>query len=392
MAIYLDYNATTPVDPKVLERMLPYFTEVFGNASSVDHIHGVDASKAVEEARAQVAGAIGAHPSEIIFTSGATESNNLAILGAAFANASRGKHVITTVIEHPSVLEAFDELERRGYEVTRLPVDSDGRIKPASLEGALRPDTILVSVMTANNEIGTLQPIRELGALLAARNVILHTDAAQALAHVDLHVERDGVHLVSLSSHKSYGPKGVGALYVRHRKGRVALFPQTFGGGHERALRSGTLNVPGIVGLGAAASIAKATRAKESKRLEKLRQTFLDDLLQHVPDATLNGSLHHRLPGNLNLRLPGIENRALIQLVAQSISISAGSACTTTEVTPSHVLLALGKSETEAHESIRLSFGRMTTEDDVVHAAAVIVKAVRQLRRAVAPSQGSPRT
>lgn len=381
MPIYLDHNATTPVDPKVLERMLPYFTEIFGNAASVDHLHGAHANRAVEEARTQIANAIAADPAELIFTSGATESNNLAILGAAAANKARGRHAITTAIEHPSVRESFDTLVADGFDVTVLPVEKNGRVDVAALETALRPDTILVSVMAANNEIGTIQPIGQIGKLLSQRNVIFHTDAAQALAHVDLNVDRDCVQLMSLSAHKCYGPKGVGALFVRRRKGRVALSPMSHGGGHERGLRSGTMNVPGVVGFGVAAALAKANRAKETKRIEKLRSRLMDLLMKGVPDLVVNGSMEYRLPGNLNIQIPGVENRAIIQLVSSAVSISAGSACTTTEVTPSHVLLAIGRSEIEAHESIRLSVGRFTTPQDIDVTCQCLLKAVGQLRR-----------
>ena len=382
MPVYLDHNATTPLDPAVLDAMLPYLMDSFGNAASVDHLHGNEASVAVERARAQLASVIRADPSEIIFTSGATESNNLAIIGGALAQQERGRHIVTTAIEHPSVLEAFEHLETLGFEVTVLPANRDGLIDLEVLEAELTEETTLVSVMAANNEIGTIQPLREIGSLLADRGITFHTDAAQALAYQDLDVRRDAISMMSLSAHKAYGPKGVGALFVRRKGGRVPIRPLLHGGGHEKGLRPGTLNVPGIVGFGVAAERAKVLRGKESPRLSSFRSTLLSTLREACPELQLNGALSPRLPGNLNVYLPGVENRALIQLTSKEVSYSAGSACTTTEVKPSHVLLAIGRTETEAHQSIRLSVGRFTADEDVVQAGIALQQALQQLSRA----------
>lgn len=381
MPIYLDYNATTPVDPRVLEAMLPYFSVEFGNASSVDHLHGATASVAVDDARERIAKTIGARVEEIVFTSGATESNNLAIIGAALSEKARGKHVIVSCIEHPAVLEAADYLSGLGFEITRIPVDHAGLVSPDSIVSALRQDTVLVSVMAANNEIGTIQRIREIGAVVKAHGATFHTDAAQAIAHVPIDVDDDNVDLLSISGHKIYGPKGIGVLYVRRRNPRVNLRPLTHGGGHERGLRSGTLNVPAIIGMAKALDIAKAERKREVARLSKQRDSLLENVRRSFPGLIVNGSMERRLPGNLNVLLPGIENRALIQLVSPVISISAGSACTTTEVTPSHVLLAIGRSELEAHHSFRASIGRYTSDKDVAQAGAEIAAAVQRLQK-----------
>lgn len=379
--VYLDHNATTPVDSRVIEAMLPYFTDVFGNASSVDHRHGVAAHSATESARGAVARLIGARTEEIVFTSGATESNNLALIGAAFANKDKGRHIITTAIEHPAVHETLDYLKTQGFDVTRVPVTSKGLVDPAEVERAIRPDTILASVMMANNEIGTIQPVDAIGAITKPRGILLHTDATQAACALAVDVERFGVDLLSLSAHKMYGPKGIGALYVRRRNPRVKLQPILHGGGHERGLRSGTLNVPAIVGLGTASDLARSERKKDQTRIHRLRDSLLRAIQAVHPSAELNGAPEPRLPGNLNVWLPGVENRALIQLVADEVSLSAGSACTTTEVTPSHVLLAIGRSELQSHQSVRLSPGRFTTASDVETAARSIARALERLAK-----------
>lgn len=377
--VYLDHNATTPVDPRVLEAMLPYFKDHFGNASSVDHVHGARANTAIEASREAVAKLLGSRTEEVIFTSGATESNNLALVGAALANKDRGRHIISTAIEHPAVQETLEHLAANGFEVTTLPVQPDGRLDPAAVETAVRPDTILVSVMMANNEIGTIQPIEAIGALTKPRGIILHTDAAQAATTIPIDVEGSNIDLLSLSAHKIYGPKGVGALFVRRRNPRVKIAPMLHGGGHERGLRSGTLNVPGIVGMGVASDLARTERRKDIPRVQKLRDALLRDIKDAVPGVEVNGSMEHRLASNLNVWLPGIENRAIIQLVSPIVSLSAGSACTTTEVTPSHVLLAIGRTELQSHQSIRLAPGRFTKVDEVATVGRAIKDATERL-------------
>lgn len=386
--IYLDYNSTTPVDPRVLEKMLPYFAQEFGNAASIDHLHGNAAAGAVEQAREEIARSIGAKSDEVIFTSGATESNNLALLGAARANASRGKHIISCVTEHPAVLDVLAYLQTEGFEVTLLPVSRDGLLNPEEVRSAIRSDTILVSIMAANNEIGTLASLGRIGEIARAHGAVFHTDATQALSAVEIDVDRDKIDLLSLSAHKCYGPKGIGALFVRARNPRIKLTPVFHGGGHERGFRSGTLNVPGIVGLGEALRLARQSMKRENVRLSNLRGELLRRLQETCPDLTVNGSLDQRLPGNLNVWLPGVENRALIRLVADQVSISAGSACTTTKVTPSHVLLAIGLAEEQAHQSIRLSSGRFTALADIETAATALdkgIKRIRSLQGALAP-------
>ncbi|HZY05434.1 MAG TPA: IscS subfamily cysteine desulfurase [Anaeromyxobacteraceae bacterium] len=376
--IYMDYHSTTPVDPRVLEAMLPYFTQEFGNAASKSHAFGWRAEEAVEKARAQVAALIGASPKEIVWTSGATESDNLAVKGAARFYQSKGRHLVTTRIEHKAVLDSCHALEREGWEVTFLDVGGDGVLDPEAVRRAIRPDTVLVSMMHANNEVGTVQPIEAVGAITREKGVVFHTDAVQSVGRIPFDVERANADLVSLSAHKIYGPKGVGALYVR-RKPRVRLTPMIDGGGHERGYRSGTLNVPGIVGFGAAAELARAEMPAEAERLLRLRERLRAGIQAGLDLVTLNGSLTHRLPGNLNLSFAYVEGEALMMAV-KDVAVSSGSACTSASLEPSYVLRAMGVSDDLAHSSIRFGLGRFTTEEEVEYAVRLFVEKVRRLR------------
>ena len=376
--IYMDYHATTPVDPRVLDAMLPYFREEFGNASSKSHSFGWHAEEAVEAARAQVAALVGASPREIVWTSGATESNNLAIKGVAEFHAGKGRHLVTVATEHKAVLDSMHALERRGWAVTVLPVGRDGRLDPAELKAALRPDTVLVSVMHANNETGVIQPIEEIGAVTRAAGVLLHCDAVQSAGKIPFDVERAQVDLASLSAHKLYGPKGVGALYVR-RKPRVRLTAQMDGGGHERGFRSGTLNVPGIVGFGAACALAQAEREAEAARVLALRERLRAGLAAGLDLLTVNGSLEHRLPGNLNVSFAYVEGEAMMMAI-KNVAVSSGSACTSASLEPSYVLRAMGVGDHLAHSSIRFGLGRFTTEEEVDYTVRLVIEKVKKLR------------
>ncbi|HEY7723825.1 MAG TPA: IscS subfamily cysteine desulfurase [Anaeromyxobacteraceae bacterium] len=376
--IYMDNNATTAVDPRVVEAMLPYFTENFGNAASRSHAYGWRAEEAVEAARAQVAALVGAEAREIVFTSGATESDNLAVKGAARFHAARGRHLVTCATEHKAVLDSMHALERQGFEVTFLPVAADGRLDPADLGRALRPDTTVVSVMYGNNEVGALHDVAAVGRLTRERGVLLHVDAVQAAGKVPVDVGELGADLLSLSAHKMYGPKGVGALYVRRRP-RARLLAEMDGGGHERGLRSGTLNVPGIVGFGAACEIAGREMAEESARLLALRERLRRGVLESVPDVTVNGSLEHRLPGNLNLSFAGVEGEALM-LAMREVAVSSGSACTSASLEPSYVLRAMGVPGDLAHASLRFGLGRFNTEEEVDHVVGLLAAKVKRLR------------
>ena len=361
----MDDHATTPVDPRVLEAMLPYFTEEFGNAASVDHLHGHTAQQAVEHARASVAKNIGASdPEAIIFTSGATESDNIAVIGTAEAYASKGNHVIVSAIEHKAVLDSAKYLEGRGIEVTVLPVDRYGMVDPDDVAHAITDRTLLVSVMFANNEIGTIEPVAEIGRITRDRGVLFHTDAAQAVGHVPVDVEAMNIDLLSISGHKMYGPKGIGVLYARRRRPRAKPSAVIHGGGHERGMRSGTLNVPGIVGLAKALELAVAELETEVPRLRDLTDSMLRRIQDDFPGAERNGHPHDRLPGNLNVYMPGVESRALVLELNELVSFSTGSACTTAVVEPSHVILALGFGEQRAHESVRFGLGRFTENSD----------------------------
>ena len=377
--IYLDYQATTPVDPRVAAAVWPYFTEAFGNPHSVHHSYGQEADAAVETARAQVAGLIGAEPREIVFTSGATESNNTAIKGAARFHASQGKrHVITLETEHKCVLESVKALAKDGFEVDILPVEADGRVDLDRLAAAIREDTAIVSVMAANNEIGVLQPLQEIGRLCRDKRVLFHTDAAQAVGKVALDVNDASVDLLSLSGHKLYGPKGIGALYIRRRP-RARITPLMDGGGQERTMRSGTVPAPLVVGLGEACRIAADEMAAEGARLSALRQRLWDGLHAHLPDAYVNGSWAARLPGNLNVTVPGLDAETLIS-ETPGVAYSTASACSSTSVEPSYVLSALGLSDRDAAASIRLGLGRMTSEAEVDQAAEAIGRTAARLR------------
>jgi cysteine desulfurase len=376
--IYMDHHSTTPVDPRVLEAMLPYFTEHFGNAASRSHSFGWKAEEAVEEARAEVARLVGASAREIVFTSGATESDNLAVKGAARFHRERGRHLVTTAIEHKAVLDSMHALEREGFEVTYLPVSGEGIVDPEAVRAALRPDTILVSVMHANNEVGTIQPIEAIGRLTRERGILFHTDAVQSVGRIPFDVEAANADLVSLSAHKMYGPKGAGALYVRRRP-RARLVPQMDGGGHERGYRSGTLNVPGIVGFGRAATLAREEMPTEAPRLLALRERLRTALEAGLDRIRVNGSLVHRLPGNLNVSFEFVEGEALM-LALRDVAVSSGSACTSASLEPSYVLRAMGVSDEMAHASIRFGLGRTNTEEEVDEVARRVVEKARRLR------------
>ena len=379
LPIYMDYHATTPVDQRVLDAMLPYFTQDFGNAASRNHAFGWAAEEAVEGARTQVADLIGANPKEIIFTSGATESNNLAIKGVAEMYREKGNHIITCVIEHKAVIDTCKKLEKQGARVTYLPVQKDGRISLDDLRAAITDKTILISIMTANNEIGVLQPVAEIGAIAKEKGILFHTDAVQAAGKVPFDVNQVKADLVSISAHKMYGPKGVGALYVRRRNPRVLLAEQISGGGHERGMRSGTLNVPGIVGLGKAAEICKTEMASETERLRKLRDRLSEKFHKNLDEIYINGSMEHRLPHNLNISFAYVEGESLLMGI-NDVAVSSGSACTSASLEPSYVLKALGAGDDLAHSSIRFGLGRWTTEEEVEYVVEKLTNVVRRLR------------
>ncbi len=380
LPVYMDNHATTPLDPRVLEAMMPYLTAEFGNPSSTDHTYGSTAADAVELAREQVARTVNAAPQEIIFTSGATEADNLAIQGVARATTSKGRHIITCATEHKAVLDTCQFLQKEGWSVTYLPVDKYGMPDPERLEASITNETVLISVMFANNEIGTIAPIQEIGTIAGEHGVFFHTDAAQAVGHIPVDVQSQHIDLMSISAHKAYGPKGIGALYVRGHKPRVRPIPILWGGGQERGLRSGTLNVPGIVGIGRALEIARREMNGEAERLlslaDKMRSAF-----ESTVDAQLNGHPSQRLPHNLNMFFRGIESKALIQSVKTEVAISSSSACTTDEVEPSHVLLALGLGLEKAHSSIRIGLGRFNTQEEVDFAIESIIAASGRLRK-----------
>ncbi len=375
--IYLDYHATTPVDPRVLEAMLPFFSEQFGNAASRTHVFGWRAVEAVDAARSQVAALIGARsPEEIVFTSGATESNNLALKGAALANRNKGDHIVTVATEHRAVLDACKRLEQDGFRVTLLPVDKHGMVSPDAVRAAITNHTVFVSVMAANNEVGTLAPLAEIGRITRVRGVLLHTDAAQAIGKIPLDVEALGVDLLSLSAHKICGPKGVGALYVRRG---VRLSPQMDGGGHEFGLRSGTHNVPGIVGFGKTCEICQQEMATETARVRELRDRLHAKIAGALENVFLNGHPTERLAGNLNLSFAGATAEAVMATM-KDVAVSSASACTTAAVEPSHVLRAMGVKRLLAHCSIRFGLGQFTTEEEVDHAARRVIEVVREVR------------
>jgi cysteine desulfurase len=377
--VYLDYHATTPVDPRVLEAMLPYFTAHFGNPASRQHAFGWEADQAVDAARAQIAALIGASAREVVFTSGATESNNLAIKGTALARRERGRHIVTVATEHKSVLDSCKCLERDGWSVTRLGVGADGFVRIDELESALTDRTVLVSVMAANNEIGVLQPLAEIAALVRSRGALLHSDAAQAAGKIPIDVDALGVDLMSVTAHKCYGPKGIGALYIRRTKPKIELACQIDGGGHENGLRSGTLNVPGIVGLGKAAEICRLEMPQESARLSALRDRLLDGIRRGVDGVRVNGSLERRLPHNLHVSFDGVDGQDLL-ISLGDLAVSTGSACSSGTHAPSHVLYAIGAVGEQASASVRFGLGRGTTDGDIDFAIDRIVTVVKALR------------
>jgi cysteine desulfurase len=378
--IYLDNNATTAVDPRVLDAMLPYFLERFGNAASKNHAFGWEAEAAVDSAREQVARLIGASsPREVVFTSGATESDNLAIKGVAEAYREKGNHIVTCVTEHKAVLDCCKVLEKRGFEISYLPVNAAGFVDLQRLRDALTDRTILISIMAANNEIGILQPTKEIGRLAKERGILFHSDATQAVGKIPLNVEDMGIDLLSLTAHKIYGPKGIGALYVRATKPRVKITAQIDGGGHERGMRSGTLNVPGIVGLGKAAELAQQEMGAEAERLIALRERLKAGLFAQIEDVRINGDAVQRLPGNLNLSFAYVEGESLM-MGLKEIAVSTGSACTSASLEPSYVLKAIGLEDSLAHASIRFGLGRFNTVDEIDYAVQRVSEEVRRLR------------
>jgi len=379
LPIYMDNHATTPVDPRVVEEMLPYFNEKFGNAASRNHSFGWAAEEAVEQARERIAKILGATAKEIIFTSGATESDNLAIKGVAEMYKEKGNHIVTAVTEHKAVLDTCKRLEKYGYWVTYLPVQTDGLIDLDDLRHAIGDKTILVTIMAANNEIGVLQPIAEIGKICRERGVPFHSDAAQALGRVPLDVNQQSIDLASISGHKIYGPKGVGALYVRRKNPRVQVSAIMDGGGHERGMRSGTLNVPGIVGLGKACAIASEEMAIEAPHLAKLRSRLRDKIMGRLDDVYINGSMDHRMPGNLNMSFAYVEGESLLMGI-NDVAVSSGSACTSAALEPSYVLKALGTNDDLAHSSIRFGIGRFNTEAEIDYVADRVVETVTRLR------------
>ena len=373
--VYLDYNATTPCDPQVLEAMLPYFTHDFGNAASKSHAYGWVAEEAVTIAREQVAALIGAEALEIIFTSGATEAVNLAIRGAYEMYSSKGKHIITTSVEHKAVLDTCHYLESIGAEITVLPVDTTGRVDPSVLEAAIRPDTILISVMYANNETGVIMPVKEIGVIAKKHKVIFFSDATQAVGKIAVNVLDDGIDMLCCSAHKLYGPKGVGALYVRRKDPRVRLHPLQCGGGHEKGMRSGTLNVPGIVGLGKAAVLAREKMKEEVRRLSELRNRLLDGILV-IPGTSLNGARENLLPNTCNISFDGMASQVLIAKLNKHMAVSSGSACTSATLEPSYVLVAMGLGDDRAGQSLRFSLGKFTTSEEIEDCLLAINKVV----------------
>ncbi|HKX45912.1 MAG TPA: IscS subfamily cysteine desulfurase [Planctomycetota bacterium] len=379
LPIYMDYQATTPVDPRVLEAMLPFFTEDFGNAASRNHPFGWRAEEAVEQARERCAAAIGASPKELVFTSGSTEAINLALKGVAAMYGEKGRHIVTSEAEHKAVLDTCKHLEQEGFEVTYLQPGRDGRTTAADVAAALRPDTILVAIMWANNEVGALNDVRGIGALCHERGVLFFTDATQAVGKVPVDVEADHVDLLCWSGHKVYGPKGVGALYVRRRNPRVRLVAQMDGGGHERGMRSGTLNVPGIVGLGVATELCAKELPEESARAAALRDLLEQKITSRLDHVAFNGSREHRLPGCLNLSFAYVEGESLLMGI-KDIAVSSGSACTSASLEPSHVLRAMDVGDDLAHSSIRFGIGRFTTREQVDYAAEQVVEVVKRLR------------
>jgi len=387
--IYLDHHSTTPCDPAVVAAMLPYFTERYGNPSSHGHAFGLEAARAVEDARARVAALVGARPEEIVFTSGATEADNLALRGLLRGRREKGGHLVTSTLEHPAVLEPLRALEREGFWVTRVETGPDGVLDPDQVAAALRPETLLVSVMAANNEVGTLQPVAAIGALCRARGIVFHCDAVQALGRIPVDVEALGVDLLSLSAHKMYGPKGVGGLYVRRdREPRLRLRPQAEGGGQERGLRSGTLNVPGIVGFGVAADLAaRALVEGEPERLGTLRDALLQGLLGRIEGVKVNGALHPRLPGNLNVSIEGAESERVLLTLGEEVAVSSGSACAEAGGKGSHVLRALGLPDERVYTALRFGLGRYNAAAEIDVAVEAVSLAVAEVRGRALPAR-----
>jgi len=379
LPIYMDNHATTPVDPRVVDAMLPYFTERFGNAASRNHSFGWAGEEAVENARAQVASLIGATPKEIIFTSGATESDNLMIKGVAEMYREKGNHIITQAIEHKAVLDTCKRLEKYGYEVTYLPVQRDGRVNPEDVRKAITPKTILITIMYANNEIGIINPTAEIGKIAKEHGIVFAVDGVQAVGKIPVDVQKDNIDLLSISAHKIYGPKGVGALYVRRRNPRVQLSAIIDGGGHERGMRSGTLNVTGIIGLGKACELAQQEMPEESKKMRALRDRLRAGLEAKLDEVYINGSMEHRLPNNLNMSFAYVEGESLLMGI-NDVAVSSGSACTSATLEPSYVLKALGVGEDLAHTSIRFGLGRFNTEEEVDYVTDKMVQVVTKLR------------
>ena len=378
--IYLDNQATTAVDPKVVLAMEPWLKNKFGNPASRNHAYGWEAEEATEIAREDVASFIGAIPKEIIFTSGATEANNLALQGAARYYKDKGQHIITVITEHKAVLDVCDYLEKEGFKITRLPVKKDGLLDLNKFEESIKADTILASVMHANNEIGVIQPVVKIGEICKQHNIIFHVDAAQSVGKIPVDVNIMGIDLLSISSHKIYGPKGTGALYLRRNNPRIKLQPIMYGGGHERGIRPGTLPVHNIVGFGKACKISQNVIAKESKKITILRDELISMIQDNIPKANINGSMNKRIPGNLNMSFPGLNNEAIIAAVPE-IAISSGAACTTTTMEASHVLLALGLSKDEAYSSLRFGIGRFNTNEEIEIAASSINRYVQKLQK-----------
>jgi cysteine desulfurase len=379
LPIYMDNQATTPCDPRVVEAMIPYLADHFGNAASRNHTFGWVAEEAVEQAREQIASLLGATAKEIVFTSGATESDNMALKGALEFYASKGQHLVTSPIEHKAVIDTARWLERQGGEVTWLPVRSDGLIDPEEVAKAIRPDTVIVSVMHGNNEIGVLNPISEYGAICKEKKVLFHTDAAQTVGKVPIDVNEMGIDLLSLSGHKMYGPKGIGALYVRRKKPRVRIAPLVHGGGHERGMRSGTLPVHQIVGLGAAAALCETEMPAELAKTQALRDRLLAKIRANVPEILVNGNMEHHLPGNLNVSFNFVEGESLL-MALRDVAVSSGSACTSASLEPSYVLRAIGLDDENAHSSIRFGIGRFNSEAEIDYVADLVIGSVAKLR------------
>jgi len=379
--IYMDHQATTPVDQRVLEATLPYFTEIYGNAASIDHEYGYVAKRAVDKAREQIANNINAQPEEIIFTSGATESDNLAIIGTAQKQAEKGKHIITCVTEHKAVLDTCKYLETQGWQVTYLPVDQYGMVDPNDVRKVITSETTLVSIMTANNEIGTIHPIAEIGAITKENGILFHTDAAQAVGYLPIDVHAMNIDMMSISGHKVYGPKGVGVLFVRKSRPNARVALQMHGGGHERNMRSGTLNVPGIVGIGEAIEIGRKEMPTENMRLQELRDELWNGLQNKIEGIQLNGHPTQRLPHNLNAAITGIESRSLVVQLKDYIAVSTGSACTSATVEPSHVISALGFGQDRAHCSVRFGLGRQNNKSQINFVVSEFSNAVKKLHQ-----------